>query len=127
MTRVEFPFGETCTIVRAGVTTDPFSGEATQDWDNPVETTVPTPCAVYASIITESNLLGDIATPLLVLSTLTAVLPYGSDITETDVLRIDTGPYASSYNVKAVKAWKNVFTGWAPGVEVRLELGEVRG
>ncbi len=117
------------TVLRADRVVDPFSGEPGDalDWDTVTETTVPELCAVYASVVTESHELGDIATPIMVVSTLTVMLPYGFDVRESDMLRVETGPYAQRYDVKAVKQWKNPFTGWAPGTEVRIQHGDVDG
>ncbi len=121
---MEFPYGETVRLVRAGLVEDPFSGELVADWSNPTYYPLPVPCAVYASMVAEPGVL---ETPLLVTSTLTVVMPYETDVRQTDRVQIMTGSFARIYEVEAVRKWKHPMTGWTPGAEVRVKNGYIPG
>lgn len=127
--------GETVAVVRAGTVADPYSGEDGPDWDTPTVNTLPVLCPVYSSTIAQS---ADLDTPLLVEDTITAIVPYDTDVFESDRFRVYTGPYARrstdglgpyarTYEIRAVRPWKNPMVGWEPGTTLTLEWGGHRG
>jgi hypothetical protein len=113
MRPIAFPNGETVKIIRAGVKTDPFSGEETEDWDNPTITPYDF-CAVSHGPSSEDWLVGrnpvDIA--------LTVFMPYAADVTVKDraeVRGVVYDVYGDPFK------WSSPFTADQPGTELALK------
>lgn len=107
-----FAHGETVTIQTAGTTTDPYSGDTTEDWDNPTEVEVtgvgiePRPSSEPVENARNS-----------VVSGFTLYLPPGTSVTAQNRVVVRGG----TYDVLGDPAtWRNPFTGWEPGVVVQV-------
>lgn len=105
---------ETVEVIRAGVTVDPFSGEEiAEDWNNPTVTVVPN-CIIEPRTTSEPVPNGRTA----VITGYTVHMPYGSDVTAKDRVRL----YGETWNVDGYPfKWKNAFTGHEFGLEVQLK------
>jgi len=113
----DFPFGETVTRVRAGSTTDPYSGEQVPDWGTATTKDFEL-CAVWQESSVEPG--GDgragVSVPRAEVVTVTkAVLPFVADFTPHDRFKVR----GKTYEVVGEPAdWANPFTGWEPGTVV---------
>lgn len=105
---MNFPHGETVTLVSTTTTTDPLGDSTTttvtSEWG---------PCAVAPRYANEST--DPRVAPLVV-----GLTVYGPvvdiDADDTVVVRGET------WQVDGLPAeWRNPFTGWAPGIEVQLK------
>lgn len=115
-----FPYGETVRVLRAGRMADPFSGlpTADPDWSTQTVHPVATPRPVYPTTVAERP--GQTTTYILN-ETLTALLPYGTDIETDDRLEVLTGVYTGVYDISSVMHHKNAFVGWEAVCEVVLD------
>lgn len=106
---MDFPFGETVTIVRGGGIDnmgDPIPGEPERPVDG---------CAVWPGPTSEDVAAGRAP----VRADFTVTMPTGTDVTRTDRLRIR----GELCNVAGVPFdWRNPFTGWSPGMQVYASL-----
>lgn len=111
-----FAFGETVTVLTAGVTVDPYSDDATEDWDSPTALDVPG-VAVADGGSTE---------PLLdarnsVESDYDLFFPADAVVTRSNRV-IVRGEECEV--VGRPFLWRNPFTGWTPGLVVQAKLRE---
>lgn len=114
---MDFPYGETVTVLTAGTTTDPYSGETVPSWDE-------TPTSVdVAGVGVEPRPSGE---PLQdarnqVTSGFTLYFPPGATVTPQNRVIVRGG----TYDVLGEPAeWVNPFTGWNPGTVVQVERSE---
>ena len=113
---MDFPHGETVTILTAGTTTDPYSGEPSPDWTTPTSVTV-------AGVAVEPRPSGE---PLQdarnqVTSGFTLYMPPGTTIAPQNRVSVR----GATYDVLGHPAdWRSPFTGWEPGIVVQVERSE---
>jgi len=117
---MNFPHGETVTILTAGTKYDPYSDSDQPSWDDdatpPTETTV-AGVAVEPRPSTEQLEAGRNA----VVDGFTLYLPAGTVIGAHNRVVVRGG----TYDVLGDAAeWVNPFTGWAPGVVVQVSRTE---
>lgn len=113
---MDFPYGEDVGILSPGTTTDPYSGEPTDDWSTTTEVTER--AAVEPRPSTEP--VQDARNA--VTSGFTLYLPADSTVTA----RKKVGVRGKVYDVLGEPAlWRSPFTGWEPGVVV--QVGRVEG
>lgn len=111
-----FPYGETVQVITAGTTTDPYSGEPTDDWDTATSVDV-------TGVAVEPRPSGE---PLQdarnqVTSGFTLYMPAGTAITAQNRVTVR----GETYDVLGEPAeWRNPFTGWEPGLVVQVERSE---
>lgn len=107
--------GEDVTFIRAGVKTDPYSGEPTGlDWDAATETVV-SGCGVALGSTGDSFLVGRNAVDVA----LTLFVPYGTDVTAQDralVRGVVYEVYGQPFD------WRNPLTGTEAGMQVFLRV-----
>src|SRR5690606_16290841 len=108
-----FPFGESVTVLRAGLKEDPFSGETSPDWENPVET-VFSRAGVAPGVSDESWQVG--RNP--VDTVYTVFLPFGSDVTAQDRMLVRGELFEVNGDVAD---WRNPLTGTEFGTVVPLK------
>jgi hypothetical protein len=111
-----FPHGETVTIQTASTTTDPYSGDAELSWDNPTELDV-SGCAVADGGSTEPDLDARNA----VESDFDVIMPVGSPVTAQSRLVVRG---LTCEVVGRPFSWRSPFTGWEPGVVVKVKIRE---
>lgn len=115
---MDFPFGETVTIVSG-----PAAEDAYGDTDTSEESeTTWGPCAIAPRTSSERT---DNRAPAVV----TGLTVYGPSPgpAVNDLVRIDSGPYVGTWSVEGIPGdWRSPFTGWNPGVEVALERASSR-
>lgn len=111
-----FAYGETVDVLTAGTVTDPYSGDTTEDWDNP--TSVPVEgCGVAAGGSLEP--LQDARNA--VESDFDVIMPPGTPVTSHNRL-VMRGLTCDV--VGRPFDWRNPFTGWAPGLFVQAKIRE---
>lgn len=112
-----FPFGETITILTAGLEEDPYSGDLAPSWELPPSEVVVPGVGVEPRPSGEPTQEARNA----VMSGFTLYLPTGTEIgPQNRVLA-----RGETYEVLGEPAeWRNPFTGWAPGVVVQVERVE---
>lgn len=111
-----FPFGEAVHVIRAGVSTDPYSGSSTaDDWDNPAAEFDVAGCAVANGGSTEIAQTDRQS----VEADYDVFMPAGTDITAYDrlVVRGETCEV-----VGRPFEWRHPMTGWTPGVFVQAKV-----
>lgn len=107
---------ETVTRLRAGTTTDPYSGEPVEDWSAPTELDV---VSLFVEPRPSQEPVQDARNA--VTSGFTVGLPAGTDVTARDRLRVR----GVVYRVLGEPAdWRSPFTGWAPGIVVQVARTE---
>jgi hypothetical protein len=115
---MDFPYGETVTVLTADTTLDPYSNENVPDWTKPPATSTP-----VSGVAVEPRPSGE---PLQdarnqVTSGFTLYFPAGTAITAQNRVTVR----GTTYGVLGEPAvWKSPFTGWAPGVVVQVERTE---
>jgi hypothetical protein len=109
-----FPYGETVTRLRATTVTDPYSGEETgKSWTDPNIALIEG-CAFNPGDSTEP--LQDARQSVITRPTVYA--PYNADIAAADRLVVR----GTTYEVDGRPLpWKSPFTGWTPGLEIKLK------
>lgn len=112
-----FAHGETATRLRAAAVTDPYSGEVDdRDWSTPDELAIPG-CGFDPGGTTELIEVGRAA----VLTQPTLFAPADADIGPADRIEIRS----RTWEVDGDPAlWRSPFTGWEPGLVVKLRLFE---
>ena len=112
-----FPFGETVTILTAGMEEDPYSDDLVSSWDwTPTELEV-------AGVGVEPRPSGEPTQEARNATTsgFTLYLPAGTEIGPQNRVVVRGG----TYEVLGEPAeWVNPFTGWAPGIVVQVERVE---
>lgn len=111
-----FPAGETVTIQTAGTTTDPYSGDPTEDWDNPTTRTV--------NGVGVAN--GGTAEPVEIArnevdSDFDLFFPADDPVTAQD--RVVVRGLTCDVVGRPFR-WSNPFTGWTPGLVVKVKVRE---
>ena len=110
-----FPYAEQVTVQTAGTTTDPYSGEASEDWSTP--TTRTEKCAVADGGSTEPNIDARSAIDSdfdLLFDYDPQILPAERVVVRGLVCEVDGRPFT----------WRSPFTGWEPGTVVRVKIRE---
>lgn len=109
---MDFPHGETVTILTPTQVADPYSGETSDDWSAPTETDV---YGVAVEPRPSSEPTQDARNA--VTSGFTLYLPPGTAVTPTNRVRVR----GNDYGVLGEPAeWRNPFTGWTPGLVVQV-------
>ena len=112
-----FPFGETVTVLTAGLEEDPYSGEFVPSWEW-------TPTGVdVEGVAVESRPSGEPTQEArnAVTSGFTLYFPAGTTVGPQNRVVVR----GSTYEVLGEPAeWINPFTGWAPGLVVQVERVE---
>jgi hypothetical protein len=112
-----FPFGETVTILTAGVEEDPYSGELVSSWEWAGAETVVTGVGVEPRPSGEPTQEARNS----VVSGFTLYLPAGTEVAPDNRVTVR----GDTYEVLGEPAeWVNPFTGWAPGVVVQVQRVE---
>lgn len=112
-----FAFGETVTILAAGLSEDPYSGEFISSWEWAPTETVVTGVGVEPRPSSEPTQEARNA----VTSGFTLYLPTGTAISPDNRVVVRGG----TYEVLGEPAeWVNPFTGWAPGIVVQVQKVE---
>lgn len=112
-----FPYGETVTRLRAtGSTTDPYSNEPVTNWAAPESLSLPG-CAVADGGSVEP--VEDARNA--VLSDFDVIAPPGSDVLPTDRLIVRG---LTCDVIGRPFDWRSPFTGWRPGMVVRVKVVE---
>ena len=115
---IRFPHGESVVVVTPATTTNPYSGEPADSWDDADVTLVEVP-----GVAVEPRPSGE---PLQdarnqVTSGFTLYFPTDVEVTARDRVIVR----GVMHNVLGEPAaWVNPFTGWAPGVVVQTERTE---
>lgn len=108
-----FAHGETVTVLTANSVTDPYSGDASESWDNPTELNV---SGVGVEPRPSNEPVQDARNA--VISGFTLYFPTGTAIGPQNRVVVRGG----TYDVLGEAAdWRNPFTGWAPGLVVQVE------
>lgn len=112
-----FAHGESVTRLRGTPVTDPYSGEATGvSWDSPESLVIPG-CAFNPGGSQEP--VQDSRSAVITQPEVYA--PVDADVLSGDRLVVR----GLTYEVEGRPAdWRNAFTGWAPGLVIRLQLVE---
>lgn len=122
---MDFPYGETVTVLTAGTVTDPYSEETVPAWKlSAGQTWTIEPSGVNVTgVAVEPRPSGE---PLQdarnqVVSGFTLYFPAGTAITAQNHVTVR----GETYDVLGEPAvWKNPYTGWEPGVVVQVERWE---
>lgn len=111
---MDFPHGETVTRLRRYAETDPYSGEVEEvSWEDAYELEV-AGCAFNPGVSSEPLEVGRNA----VITRPEVYAPAGSDILAGDRLVVRDLTYEVAGDVAD---FRSPFTGWQPGIVVRLE------
>lgn len=108
-----FTFGETVTRLRAGIATDPYSGEPVHSWTTPARLPI-------NGVAVEPRPSGEPVQDArnAVMSGFTLYMPRGADVTPADRVEVRGQVYAV---LGEPADWRSPYTGWAPGVVVQVE------
>lgn len=109
---MNFPCGESVDVLTAGVVADPYSGEASEDWDSSTEVRVDG-VAIEPRPSTEP--VQDARNA--VTSGFTLYMPASTAVTPANRIRVRGEVYEV---LGDPAAWRNPFTGWAPGLVVQV-------
>lgn len=113
---MDFPYGETVTVLTAGSTSDPYSGATQENWASPTSVSV-------GGVAVEPRPSGE---PLQdarnqVVSGFTLYFPAQTTITARNRVTVR----GATYKVVGDPAeWQSPFTGWEPGTVVQVERSE---
>lgn len=111
-----FAFGETVQVVSAGSRVDPYSGESVEDWSAASERSVDGVGVAPAGSVEP---LQDARNQLE--ADFDLYLPADDPVARTDRVRV-RGDLCDV--VGRPFLWRNPFTGWTPGLVVRVKLRE---
>lgn len=107
-----FAFGETVTVWSAGASTDPYSQEPVEDWENPTPRFV-----AHVAVEPRPSSEPTQEARNAVVSGFTLYMPTGTAITAQNKVTVR----GALYNVLGEPAaWVSPFTGWEPGVVVQV-------
>lgn len=113
---MDFPFGETVTVLTAGTKSDPYSDDTEPDWDNPTSATV---SGVAVEPRPSQEPLQDARNATV--SGFTLYMPAGTEIGSQNKVTVR----GKTYDVLGDAAdWRDPFTGWQPGLVVQVGLTE---
>lgn len=109
---MNFPHGETVTVLTAGTVSDPYSGEDVANWDTPTEVDVP---GVAVEPRPSQEPTQDARNA--VTSGFTLYMPVTADVTAASRVTVR----GDTYDVLGEPAaWRSPFTGWEPGLVVQV-------
>jgi head-tail adaptor len=112
---MDFPYAEEVGVLSPGSTTDPYSGDAADDWSTTTEVTE------YAAVEPRPSTEPVQDARNAVTSGFTLYLPADSTVTA----RKKVGVRGKVYDVLGEPSlWRSPFTGWEPGVVVQCEQTE---
>lgn len=117
-----YPGGWPVSVLTPGNVLNPFSGELEDDpvWAAPIVTPVGV-CPAYPTGSGNRRDTPEVGRPWHVADRVTVIVPAGTVVTSRDRIRVGDGPYAGDWDVDGQpEHWRNPFTSWDPGVEVRI-------
>lgn len=123
---MNFPHGETVTVQTAGTTTDPYTGAPVAAWSLPsgqtAWTTAPTSVTVAAVAVADGGSIEPIEDARhSVVSDFDLMFP--ADVTVTAQNRVVVRGLTCEVSGRPFR-WVNPFTGWTPGLVVRVKVKE---
>ncbi len=115
---MNFPHGETVTVLTAGTTTDPYSTEPAEDWDNPTSLDVE---GIGVADGGSTEPLQDARDSIE--SDFDLIWPADAEVTPTAQNRVIVRGLTCTVQGRPF-LWSSPLTGWTPGLIVKAKLME---